>query len=406
MKWRTVLAGVAGPWLLAACGGPDRAGDRAWHEPPPPSVVVALRGAGRVGIAYDKARSVPTPTVRFPALVQADPNHASPVRALAMGVLVRVHTPGVVRRGDTLAVIGQGSDIAGRLLRVPARRAGSWEPRRQTRQLVWQDDTIGLLEEHEYWLAVGAVSDIEAGPIDPRDPAAIHIYGDDVASRAARIEWVRPPGREHPYSAEIAVHFRAPSHVIQRTPVVTIVVKAGSEDTTAALPASAVVRLPLGPAVFVPVDSNLYEVRWVTPGPSLSALVVVRDGIEPGTTVVSAGLGALMTAARESLAQRGKPSAQGGQGDRSQEAGGGRRHRRGHTCRHRGARPCEKSLGSTRGDSRAASRLEIPDFRAHDHLDAKRAKRLDRFSQLSRGGSGGWASGDNCPSSSAKQVTR
>ena len=25
---------------------------------------------------------------------------------------------------------------------------------------------------------------------------------------------------------------------------------------------------------------------------------------------------------------------------------------------------------------------EIPDFRPHDHLDAKRAKRLDRFSQL------------------------
>jgi 3-oxoacyl-(acyl-carrier-protein) synthase len=34
----------------------------------------------------------------------------------------------------------------------------------------------------------------------------------------------------------------------------------------------------------------------------------------------------------------------------------------------------------TRFRSRIAA--EIPDFRPHDHLDAKRAKRLDRFSQL------------------------
>src|SRR5712691_2446828 len=218
MKWRGVRGGVVALGLVAACGTSERVGDRAWHEQPPPSVVVALRGAGRVGIAYGKARSVPTPTVRFPALVQADPNHVSPVHALATGVLVRVHTPGAVRHGDTLAVIGQGSEIAGRLLTVRARRAGAWEPRHQTRQLVWQDDTIGLLEEHEYWLAVGTVSDIEAGPTDPGDSTAIHIEGDDVASCAARIESMKPPTAQHPFSAEIAVHFRAPSWLIHRAP--------------------------------------------------------------------------------------------------------------------------------------------------------------------------------------------
>jgi hypothetical protein len=305
MKWRTVLAGIAGPWLLAACGKSDRTGGGAWHDQPPPPLVVALRGEGQVGIAQDRARSVSTPTVRFPALVQSDPNHVSPVAAPAAGILVRVHTRGAVRRGDTLAVIGQGSQVVGRLLTVPARRAGSWEPRRQQSQLVWQDDTIGWLEEDEYWLAVGAVSDIEAGPIDPGDPAAIHIDGDEVPWRPVRIEWVKPPGTEHPYSAEIAVRFRAPTRLIHRAPVAAIVVKAGSEDTTVALRASAVVQLPLGAAVFVPVGSNLYAVRWVTPGPSRSGLVVVRHGIEPGTTVVSSGLGALLAAARESLAQRG-----------------------------------------------------------------------------------------------------
>lgn len=75
----------------------------------------------------------------------------------------------------------------------------------------------------------------------------------------------------------------------------------------AAVPASSVVQLPLGPAVFVPVGSGIYDVRWVLIGPSVDGMIVVREGVRPGTSVVAHGLAGLVEAARDSLARRATP---------------------------------------------------------------------------------------------------
>ena len=72
----------------------------------------------------------------------------------------------------------------------------------------------------------------------------------------------------------------------------------------AAVPASAVVHLPLGPAVFVPAGIGRYEVRWIATGPSVDGKAIVREGLKPGTSVVAQGLAPLVEAARDSLARR------------------------------------------------------------------------------------------------------
>lgn len=293
---------VVGCWvLLAACTGSERSGERPWHEPLP-SVTVALSPTADSAIVLDTVRSLPAPEIRFPALLQPDPNHVTPLLAPVSGLLIRIADEHHVRGGETLAAMVQGSGAAG--LEVPVRGTndGMWRPRHQPWQTVWQHDTIGVVEEHRYMLAVGTVSDIDARVIHEDDPAAVLFNGDKHHSQAGRVEWVRYPGPS-PYSAHVAVDFRGPEEGFARgTPVTVIVTPTGPGDSLAAVPASAVVRLPPGHAVFVPVGTGRYEVRWVATGPSVGRMAIVREGVKPGTSIVAHGLAGLVEAARDSLA--------------------------------------------------------------------------------------------------------
>ncbi|MGH2607950.1 MAG: hypothetical protein ACRDHF_02570 [Tepidiformaceae bacterium] len=220
-------------------------------------------------------------------------------------MIVRIRPEGHTRPHEVLAVVSQGSWEAGREVPIAVERDGLWHPRRQPRQLVWQNDTLGVLEEHGYWLAVGTVSDVEFRAIHPGDPASVQVAPDRHAARPGKVEWVRPPWHESPYSADIAVEFRAPeTSRANEWGSITVAVTAGPGDTVAAVPASSVVQLPPGPAVFVPIGNGVYEVRWISTGPSAHGLIIVRQGVSPGTSVVARGLVHLVEAARDSLAAR------------------------------------------------------------------------------------------------------
>ena len=127
-------------------------------------------------------------------------------------------------------------------------------------------------------------------------------------TRRGKIEWVRR-GAISPYSADVAVEFRAPEGAFDSQPgPVSVIVTPGSDDSVTAVPASSVVQLPPGPAVFVPLGLGRYEVRWVLTGPSLGGKVVVREGVAIGTSVVAHGLARLVEAARDSVERRaGRP---------------------------------------------------------------------------------------------------
>jgi hypothetical protein len=170
-----------------------------------------------------------------------------------------------------------------------------------------QEDTIGVVEEHGYWLALGTISDIDAGVFHKNDAIVLRFAGDrHTSSRRGKVEWVRR-GAISPYSADVAVEFRAPEGAFDSQPgPVTVIVTPGSDDSVAAVPASAVVHLPPGPAVFVPLGLGRYELRWVFTGPSVGDRIVVREGVAIGTSVVARGLARLLEAARDSVARREK----------------------------------------------------------------------------------------------------
>jgi len=309
MRVRDAAVPLTSLTALLACTSADQPGSGGWHEAPPP-LTIALSGPAEAATVWATVEAVPAPDIQFLALVQPDPNHLSPVAAPVSGVLLHIQAERHARRGETLAVVGQGSEVAGREVAVVGKQVGAWKPRRRQGQVVWQDDTLGLLEEDSYWLAVGTVSDLESGVIHADDPASVQLGTDRHAARPGRVEWVRRPGGGSPYSVDVAVEFRGTerSPVDQSGAVTVVVSPAHPQDTLAAVPATAVVQLPPGEAVFVPVGNGVYSVRWVSTGPSVAGLVVVREGVSPGMSVVARGLVGLVEAARDSLARRGAKS--------------------------------------------------------------------------------------------------
>ena len=297
-KWRASVS-LSALAVLIACAGSEPS-NRPWDELP--RLVVAVSAQAESAIVRDTVAALPAPEIRFPALTEADPNHVIPVTAPSSGVMSRMKLDGPVAAGDTLAVIDQDSMARGRLLSVFPRRPGTWRVRFRLGQLARKGDTLGLLEEHTYWLAVGSVSDQDAPFIDPGDQAWVRLEGDRQAMRPGRVEAMRVPDAQHPYRAEVSVDFRAPTGSFEPGRVASVIVRpADPEDSVAGVPAAAVVHLPPGSAVFVRLSPGLYEAQWVVPGPPSRGMIVVRSGVRPGTLVATQGLAVLLAAARDSL---------------------------------------------------------------------------------------------------------
>ena len=240
-------AGLTALAAVAACADSESSGARQWRDDALPRLIVAISARADSAVVRDTVRAVPAPEITFAALSEPDPNHIVAV--------------------------------------------------------TWQGDTVGLLEELGYRLAVGSVSDEEARFIHRGDPAWVSFPEVPGRSRPGRVEWVRGPQVPNRYSADVAIEYREAEGVAVGSRFSTVTVRpTGPQDSVAAVPAGAVVRLPLGDAVFVPVGPGLYEARWVVVWPGEASVVSVRAGLGPGTVVVVSGLTAL-AAARDSLSQ-------------------------------------------------------------------------------------------------------
>ncbi|MDX2059826.1 MAG: hypothetical protein SFV24_18595 [Gemmatimonadales bacterium] len=203
--------------------------------------------------------------------------------------------------GDTVAIIRpQDAAADTRDVAIVAEEDGSWVPRRQTSQLVWRD-TVGLLEEHGYWLAVGRVSDIEVGVIHEGDPGWIELGREFRLRQRAPVVWARGPDERLPYSAEVALGLQS-TLLSAGQRVTATVTPNGPQDSLLAVPAAALVHLPPGWALFAPVGPDTYEIRWVSTGGPAVETVFVRGDVAPRTEIVAGGLRLLVDAVRESLA--------------------------------------------------------------------------------------------------------
>ena len=285
--------------LLVACTGSERSGEGPWHEQPS-EITVAISAAADSGVVLDTVRSLPAPEIEFTALVEPDPSHAGPATAPAAGTVAAVSPTGDVRPGDTLAVIAPRSGTAGARRPVMASLQGTWQPRREPGQLVWEGDTVGVIETHDYWWAVGSVSELESELIHPDDPAWVGTGTDRHAYRPGQVERVR----RSRFSAEVAVEFRGHQQYARGTPVTAIVAPGGPHDSVPAVPASAIVHLPEGHAVFSRLRPGSYRLRWVAAGQRHDGLVGIRGDIRRGSFVATHGLVPLAEAARDSLERR------------------------------------------------------------------------------------------------------
>lgn len=295
-------------WLVAfiSCTTSERSGGGGSHEPELPMIRVTLDGPREMATLWETVEAIQAPDIEFLALIRPDRNHVSLVAAPVSGVLTRIQPERHTRRGDTLAVLGVGSQVARRQVAVVGTQDGTWFPLRRQTQLILREDSIGLVEEHGYWLALGAIDDPEAGVIRGGDPTALRFGGDrHMTSRPGKVEWIRRDANT-PYSANVAVEFRAPEGTFesQPGPVTVVVTPVGSRDSVPVVPAAAVVQMGPGTAVFVPVSVGHYEVRWITTGPTLHGMVVVRRGVSRGMSIVVRGLAPLVDAVRDSLARR------------------------------------------------------------------------------------------------------
>ena len=299
-RWICALTTVS----LVACGD---TGGHPWHEPLP-TIFVELDSSATYSPVLTNVEAVPAPEIRFLALLEPDPNHVVPVFAPVTGVIIRITGAHQVQQGETLAVMGP---TAGRKeVAVRAVSTGSWRSRSAAGQSLWQNDTLGVLEESGYLWAVGAVNEGEARLVHRDDPATVRI-GDDGDPKQlrlpARVESVRGPSMSG-FSVDVAVEVRKPREPYQDRGSATVIVRpSGPGDSLAAVPASAVVQLPLGRAVFVPAGTRRYEVRWVSGGAPVGERIVVREGLRPRTSVVARDVGVLLDAARDSLLRRPNP---------------------------------------------------------------------------------------------------
>ena len=241
---------LVGTAAVVACAGVDESTGRPWDEPPP-QVRVTIDAHAESLVVLDTVRSAPAPEVRFAALVEPDPSHLTALVSPSTGVFVRRLEQSRVRRGQTVAAV-RPEGARDSAVSVVAPHDGIWRPRHGDGELVWRNDTLSALQESSRWWAVGNVSEVEGAAIHSSDAARVGRAGDHHRFRDARVERV-VPGRPSPYSAVVAIHFRAPSSVVRQGMRVEVVVApADPRDSLPAVPASALVRLDRGVAVGLP----------------------------------------------------------------------------------------------------------------------------------------------------------
>lgn len=280
------------------CGG-DSGG--AWHDDAKVPLIVSVDEQTRSEIQLDSLRRLPSPPVEFAATTVQDRNHPYPILAPDSGTLIRVWPKDSVQAGDTVALWRRGADS----LALVASRQGRWLPARRVSTELWPRDTVGVIEEDGFWLAEGSLNEFEGRDVHVGDPATVKLWGDPDTLVQGRVEWVRRPFARPDGRATVGVEF---SHIrnAQHTGAAALVrvTPTGPTDSVLAAPEGALVRLASGFAVFIPRPGGGYEARFVFIGPTVGNLVVLRDGVEERTLVVTNGIEGLKRSAEDSLRQR------------------------------------------------------------------------------------------------------
>lgn len=256
----------------------------------------------------DSLRMLPAPPVRFQALLEPDRHHVRAVLAAAQGMIVHSRIAGEVAPGDTLALMEMpGNAVTGTPILAPAR--GRWVPRPASAEPRWAGDTLGAIAESGHWLAVGAVEAGESREIHPGDPAGVRLPSVPHRELRGRVELVRRAGNDPRNGATVAVEFNDPGRAEDLGPAVEVTVTPTDPfDSVLAAPRNAIAQLSAGPAVFLALGGGRYEVRFVSSGPHVGGLVVLRAGVDHRVTIVSTGRELVARMAEESLAVRARQS--------------------------------------------------------------------------------------------------
>lgn len=298
---RRVAVAMLSAAVAIGCRRADEAG--AGDRDFPPLVVV---GVPSESLRTATVTTVVAPDIAFRGLVEADPRHTIAVVAPATGALVSVQPERHVARGDPVLTFHRGDDSS--VVQLTAAVDGTWRPRRLPQQFAWRGDTLGTVTQHGYWLAIGSVPDYASAAIHAGDSATVRLGDNATSARPGRVEEVLRAETIRRYSTEVAVEFRAGEDLLRDRAtrgVQVLVHPRDATDSAYAVPGAAIVHLPGGAALFVSLGDARYQLRWILEGPAVGDDVIVRQGVGRGRRVVVAGLPALVTAARESLAVRG-----------------------------------------------------------------------------------------------------
>lgn len=289
--------------LVSGCREKQR--DWAPDEPPPPLTVSAT--VVTESLTTVRATLVLAPDVSFEASLQRDPDRRLVIVAPAAGTLSNVVTGHHTRIGNPLATMTMVRGAVQRDSVLAATIDGQWVPIEHQGQRLQSGDTIGVIRQHGFWLAVGQVGDPLYRAIHRDERATIRF-----ANRSRRqrdftgiVQWVTPPGTTYRFYAEVGVSFEAPEESMSETEsnALSVIIRpGGARDSLPAIPKEAIVVLPpFGPAVFEPLSDGDYRIHWIWPGPVAGTLTTVREGLRGGTMVLTRGLQELREVARDSL---------------------------------------------------------------------------------------------------------
>lgn len=286
--------------LCVACEG-DAALPHAWLDVPAPPLTIVLPDTVTARLVLDSARWIHAPPIKYMAIVQLDPGHATSI------VVPEIRTPSLlsitpgrhVRGGDTLAML-RDTTGGGRIV-VLSRRGGEWSPRRHSGEHVRTGEELGVIQHEGRFVALGNIEAAEIGMVSIGDSAIMVLPGPGRVTMRGRVMSVVTSS----YGAEVGVHFHELDGALPVGSLVEVsAFPSGARDSVLATPAGSIAELTRGLALFMPAGRDRFTVRFVFADRHSDKLSVVHRGLDRPGLVATLGLAPLIAAAEDSIRTR------------------------------------------------------------------------------------------------------